>query len=70
MYSWFHGVMSVSVDFGVETYSLIVWSHVSSMYTFSCRCAATVWGSRCCEKTALSSVYERMCASACVGRLM
>ena len=31
VYSWFHGVMNVSVDFVVEIFSLFVWSHVSSM---------------------------------------
>ena len=30
-YSWFHGVMSVSVDLVGETLSLFVWSHSSSV---------------------------------------
>ena len=31
-------LMSVTVDFFVETFSLFVWSKVSSMYMYSCRC--------------------------------
>ena len=40
--SRFHGVMSVSVNFVVETFSLIVWSHVSSVCMYSFRCVAAV----------------------------
>ena len=50
VYSWFHGVMSVSVDFDVETFSLFVWRHVSSMCVYSCRCMAAVSKLGCCEK--------------------
>ena len=55
MYSLFHGVMSVSVDFVVETFSLFVWSHVSSVCMYSCRCVAAVSKLGCCEKTVMSS---------------
>ena len=55
MYSLFHGVMSVSVDFVVETFSLFVWSHVSSVCMYSCRCAAAVSNLGCCEKIVMSS---------------
>ena len=54
VYSWFHGVMSVSVDFVVETFSLLVWSHVSSVCMYSCRCVAAVLMLGCCEKTVIS----------------
>ena len=56
MYSLFHGVMSASVDFVVETFSQFVWSHVSSMYMYSCRCVAAISGSGCCEKTVMSGM--------------
>ena len=70
MYSLFHGVMSVSVDFVVETFSLFVWSHVSSVCMYSCRCAAAVSNLRCCEKIVMSSAYDSMCTSGCAGRGM
>ena len=60
MYSWFHGVMSLSMDFVVENFNLFVWSHVSSMYMYSCRCVEAISGSGCREKTGMSSSCESM----------
>ena len=48
--SLLNGVMSVSVDFVVQSFSLFVWSHVSSMYMYYCICVAAISGSGCCEK--------------------
>ena len=47
--------MNVNVDFVVETFSLLVWSHVSSVCMYSCRCLAAVSKLGCCEKTVISS---------------
>ena len=44
MYSLFHGVMRVRVDFVVETFSLFVWSHISSVCMYYFRCVAAFWG--------------------------
>ena len=68
MYSSFHGVMSVSVDFAVETFSLFFWNHVSSMCMYSCRCVAAIRGLGCREKTVISSAYDSMRVSGYVGR--
>ena len=60
MYLRFHVVMSVSVDFVVETFSLLLWSHVSSVCMYSCRRVAAVSKLGCCEKTVISSAYDNM----------
>ena len=65
VYSRFHGLMSVSVDFDVETFSLFVWTHFSSMYMYSSRCGAAILESGCCENTVMSA-YESMRVSGCV----
>ena len=62
VYSLFNGVMRVSVDFFffVETLSLFVWSHVSSVRLYSSGCAAAVSRMGCCEKTVMLSAYDNM----------
>ena len=60
MYSVFHGVMSVSVDFFVETFSRFVWSFVSSVCRYYCRFVAAVSTLGCCEKPVISSAYDKM----------
>ena len=60
VYSLFHGVMSVSLDFAVEIFSLFVWSPVSSVCIYYCRCVAEVSGLGYCKKTVMSSAYDNM----------
>ena len=67
LYSWFHGVMSVIVDYFVEIFSLFLWIHVSSMYIYSCRCVMAILGSGSCEKTVMSSVRVYECQGVLVG---
>ena len=70
MYSLFHGVMSVSVDFFVDIASMFVRSHVSSVCMYSCICMATVSKLGCFENTVMSSAYDSMLVSGCVGKGM
>ena len=60
VYSLSHGRMSVSVNFVVETFSLIVWSYVSSECMYSRGFVTAVSGLGCFEKTVLSSAYDNM----------
>ena len=60
MYSWLYHVMSVSVDFVVESFSLFVWSNVSSAHMYSFRYVAAISKSGCCEKTVMLLAYESM----------
>ena len=60
MYSFVHGVMSLSVDFVAKTFSLFVWSHVSRVCMYSCRCVGAVSKLSGCEKTVMSSAYDNM----------
>ena len=70
VYSLFHGVMSVSGDFVVETFSLFVLSHVSRVCMYSCRCVAALSKLGCYEKTVMSSAYDNIGVSGCVSREM
>ena len=67
LYSLFQGVKSVSVDLVGETLSLLLSSHCSSVQMYCCRCVAAVEADGCCVKMVMSSAYERMWVSGCVG---